>query len=456
MEFSWMLAGIVLATLVVLVLGVSILFRTVVKTNTVHIVQSHKRTTSYGSGLDAGNVYYGWPRWLPRIGVTVIALPVSNFDLSLKDYEAYDKDRVPFKVDVASFFRIKDTTIAAQRVVSVEELEEQLLQIVQGAVRKVLASDTVDNIMLERSQFGEAFTKEVQDQLLQWGVEPVKSMELMDIRDGGNSKVISNIMAKKTSHIEMLSRTEVAQNMRAAETAEIEARQAVDIRTQEAVQAVGQRTAERVKAVGIADEQARQEVLTQEKETTGRRMEVLRVEQVKQAEITKDQEVVVAEQDKQTTVIRAEGHLEAKKREAEGIQIEGAAKASAETAILLAPVEAQIKLAKEIGQNPAYQNYLATIEGLSVHRVVGVAQAEALQKADIKVIANTGQATEGVKNVMDLFSSKGGTELGAMAEALAQTPMGKRIVSSLVGNESVPPAPKFNGNGDTVHEPSPA
>lgn len=201
--------GLFAAIFLVVAIMLAIMYRKVVSTNMVHIVQRRRKTVPYGTGQPAGNVYYKWPAWVPYFGVTVIALPVSNFDLSLKDYEAYDKDRVPFMVDVVAFFRIEDTASAAQRVASLAELKEQLSQIVQGAVRKVLASDVIDNIMLERSKFGIAFTNEVAEQLKQWGVESVKSMELMDIRDGSSgSKAISNIMAKKTSHIEMLSRTE--------------------------------------------------------------------------------------------------------------------------------------------------------------------------------------------------------------------------------------------------------
>ena len=104
---------VALGVLLVLVVILAIAFRTVVETNSVHIVQSKKKTTSYGTGQAAGNVYYRWPSWVPVIGITRIKLPVSNFDLSLKDYEAYDKDRVPFMVDVTAFFRISKTDLAA-------------------------------------------------------------------------------------------------------------------------------------------------------------------------------------------------------------------------------------------------------------------------------------------------------------------------------------------------------
>lgn len=429
--FSFSPAVILIGVIFVFWIFLSILYRVVVPTNMVHTVQSKKKTTSYGTGQEGGNVYYAWPSWIPGLGVTVIKLPVSNFDLSLKDYEAYDKDKVPFMVDVTAFFRIKETSLAAQRVESTQELENQLKLIVQGAVRKVLASDKVEAIMLERSKFGNEFTEEVKEQLSEWGVESVKSMELMDIRDCHGSKVISNIMAKKTSHIEMESRLEVAKNNQNAETAEIEAEQIVEVRRQESQRIVGERTAEKEKAIGIAQQKSTQDILSEEKETKNRKMEVERVEKVKTAEIERDEKVVAAEQEKRTTVIVAEGKLEAKKQEAQGIEVEGAAKAEAEKLMQLAPVQAMIALAKEIGQNTNYQQYLVHIESIKAYLSVGGKQAEALQKADVKVIANTGDAVSGVKNVMDLFSSKGGTNIAAMVEAFSQTPAGESLLKSL-------------------------
>lgn len=434
MEIISVLGGVVgLIVFLIVAVLVPLIFRKVVETNMVHIVQSKKKTTSYGTGQEGGNVYYNWPSWVPIIGVTRIVLPVSNFNLKLEGYEAYDKDRVPFKVDVTAFYRIAETSLAAQRVATVEGLKEQLDLITKGAVRKVLASDVIDTIMLERAKFGQAFTAEVSEQLKQWGVESVKTMELMDIRDGHDSKVITNIMAKKTSHIAMESRTAVAQNEQAARTAEINAQQAVDIREQEAEQAVGERTASKNKAVGIAEQKSQQDVKLEEKTTMERAMAVRSVEQVRQAEITRDAAVVAANQSMQTVTLEADGALAATQRHSEGVRIAGEAKAAAETALLMAPVTAQITLAKEIGENAGYQQYLVTLRTVEANQVVGTAQAEALKAAEIKVIANAGDISTGVKSAMDLFSPKGGLALGGMLEALSNTPQGEAILGALKG-----------------------
>jgi len=44
-------------------------------------------------------------------------------------------------------------------------------------------------------------------------------------------------------------------------------------------------------------------------------------------------------------------------------------------------------------------------------------------------------ATGGVNKVMDLFTAKGGTNLGAMIEGLAQTDIGKDILNKVSGNK---------------------
>lgn len=445
-----MLAAIAVAALI----GISLFFwtialRRVVPVNEVHIVQTRKNTVSYGKGF-ASNTYYEWPSRIPMIGLVRVTLPVSNFSIDLPDYAAYDKERVPFLVHVMAFFRISDSNTAAQRVASFEELKEQLTAIVQGSVRTVLAAHEIDQIMLDRSRFGEAFTKEVTPQLGGWGVEAIKNIELMDIRDSKESEVIQNIMAKRTSGIERESRLVVADNTRQAEMAEIAAKREIEMSRQQASEQVGLRTAEKEKNVGVANEQSSQQVKVQQRETAAKEMDVVQVKNVRGAEINREVAVITAAQakevaivqadaakqvaivsaegSKQQTVLTAEGKLEAAKRNAEGIAVEGNAKGSAETAILMAPVDAQIKLAEKIGSDQGYQTYLLGIRNIEAAQAVGTAQAEALKSADVKVISNAGTPSKGLSSVMDLFSADGGTAIASMLEGLAQSPEGKRLL----------------------------
>ncbi len=325
--------------------------------------------------------------------------------------------------------------------------------ILQGAVRTILAKHEIEDIMMERSTFGKMFTDEVADQLVAWGVTNVKNIELMDIRDGRDSKTVSNIMAKKESVIDRESRVVVAENTKLAETAEIEARQVVDVREQEAEELVGLRTAQKEQAVGIADEHALQEIKTQGKETAERDMAVEMVKNVRAAEIGRSVEVVKADEDKQTVVIRAEGQrqqevidaeatkqktiivaegdLQDSLKNAEDILAIGTSTAEAKRLEEMATVSPQIALADEIGSNDGYQDYLIKIRGVEKDENVGVQQAKALQDAGIKVIVNSGDVNSGMDNLLDLLTTKGGTNVAGMVEAIRQTDEGSALLERI-------------------------
>ena len=64
------LIGAAAGILVVLFIIVPLFFRRIVETNEVHIVQSARKTTSYGKDTGNGNSYYEFPSWVPALGVT--------------------------------------------------------------------------------------------------------------------------------------------------------------------------------------------------------------------------------------------------------------------------------------------------------------------------------------------------------------------------------------------------
>jgi flotillin len=441
--------------------------RRIVPTNVVHIVQRGKQTVSYGT-KKSSNVYYEWPKWLPKLGVTVRVLPVSNFDIDLRRYEAYDKDRVPFVVDVKAFFHIADTNVAAEKVESFEELKGQLENVVQGAVRSILAKSKLEEIMEERSIFGKQFTEAVNTDLKNWGVEAIKSIELMDVRDADGSHVIQQIMAKRMSAIDMESRTEVAKNTKLAQQAELLAKQEVDVTKAEtekiageaqakSMQAIGIAKAEAAKKAGIAEQQSISDIAQAERATAEQQMEVIKVQQVKQAEIDKEKEIIQAEMLKRKIEIQAEADkfsveteavakLEAQKKDALGIQAvgeaeakviaaKGTSEAEAEKARQLASVIAQTELAKEIGENQGYQDYLIRVKTVDKEQVVEVAKAEslakALQSADLKILANSGDVQSGMNKFSDILSVKGGSQINGLLESLKQTEEGKTILGLL-------------------------
>lgn len=442
MQFLHLLPLIIVGLFLFFVAVKIIYYRRVVATNSVNIVQSSRRRVSYGGGPDARNTYYAWPSWIPVIGVTITSLPVNVFQLSLSNYEAYDIDRVPFVLDLAAFFRIDRPNMAAERIRSFQELQQQLDIIVKGAARKILANAEINEILGNRAVFGDKFTEEVKGQLEEWGVTPVKNIELMDIRDAQESHVIENIMAKKKSAIEMESRMVVANNMQKAKEAEIAANQAIGIKQQEAEEQVGIRTAAKDQQIGINQQRAQQAIQEESRTTAEKQMAVKQVQTVRQAEITREANVVQADQDrqmaiiaaeatKQKTITEAEGTLEQAKRVAEGTRVKGEAEGAAQTAVLMAPVTTQITLAKEIGGNQGYQTYLVSIKQIEASRDVGIEQAKAMEQADIKIIAQAGTPGEGLGSVREIFTVKGGQAIGAALEGLNNTDVGSEVLQSV-------------------------
>lgn len=458
----------IIAVVIALCIIIPLFFRRVVETNEVHIVQSSNKTVSYGKDTGNGNTYYEFPSWVPIFGITKIVLPVSVFAIKIDDYEAYDLGRLPFVVDITAFFRIEDSNLAAQRVESFEDLQIQLTNIIQGSIRSILSSRALEDILQIRSELGDDFTKAVKIQLQSWGIEPVKNIELMDIRDSSGSKVIFNIMEKKKSEIEKESRIEVANNLKLAQIAEIEAVQATEVKQQDANKIVGLKTVENEREVAISKELANQLIKDQEKITKEKEMEVVRVKDVKEAEIKKQVEIVRAEQDQRKIEIDAEARknakikdaeaikenqilvaqgdkekqflaaaalLEMKDKEAQGTLKIGSAEAEALRLKELAPVNAQIELAREIGENEGYQTYLISIKQIEANRDIGLEQAKALSNADLKIIANEGNVASGVNKIGDVLSSKGGTNLASMLEGLNQSEIGKKIIDKFTGKK---------------------
>jgi flotillin len=164
------------------------------------------------------------------------------------------------------------------------------------------------------------------------------------------------------------------------------------------------------------DAQARKSVIEIEIETEARKNAVQK---------TADAEKYRIEQVAEATLVQQQN-------EAKGKQAVGLAEAEAEQAKQLAGVTAQTTLAREVGENKEYQQYLIAVEQIKAARDIGIEQAQNIGHADIKIIANSGDVQSGVEKIADVFSSKGGSALNGLFESLKQTPEGEGLVNSLL------------------------
>ena len=245
-------------------------------------------------------------------------------------------------------------------------------------------------------------------------------------------------------------------NQQTADTAEIEAARTAASHKAAADEAVGIRNAQKTQMGGIQGQKALQAIKDEEKTTAEKDMAVKQVNFVRQAEIDRNVQVVNADRDKQVALVAAdrdrqvvvtkadgqkqqvttvaEGDLAAAKLMAQGIQAKGEAEGKAETARQMATVNPQITLAKEIGENEGYQTYLIRVKQVEATRDVGIAQAGALEKANVKIISQTGTPAEGLNAVGELFSVKGGQAIGAAFEGFKNTEAGAAIIDAVTGD----------------------
>ncbi len=449
----------VIAGLIVLVMILAASWRVVVPANEVHIVQRNKTSTAYGSGMEPGNVYWKFPYWIPVIGTSVSKQPLAIFQIDLDEYEAYDLEKVPFAVDVISFFQIEEPIEVAKRASDGAALKDQLHNVLRGSVRKVLSSLEINAIMSTRSALNAEFLAEVTYQVKAWGVK-VLSIEFVDIHDAPDTHVITDIMNRKKSKIEKESRMEVAENMRDATVKEIDSKQIAEVRAVEAQQMVEVRNTERGRLVGIAQQKANQEIKEEEQKTQEKMIAVQRTAVVGQANYEKEKKVVEMEAVADSRIIESKGAAESQKIAAEGyksaqlLKAEGDAKlinetGSAEADVIekkaVAVATGQLKQAEALAkiQKEGLQAQLGE-KAILAHQAIGVAMAAAYGNADIKAILTQGG---GIDSLGDLLSAPGGAKLGSFIDAIKKVTGGENVLEALGMKNLVPKAKPVEDNG---------
>ena len=132
---TYVAAGVGVVVVLIVIFFVKWIFslRRVVPTNEVHIVRRGKNTMVYGTPERGnavqekqfcGNCYYEFPMSIPFLGVTVTQMPLSIFGIDINDYEAFDKERVPFVVDIP-YFGLRGCRLAHQPDRRVEKTASQ-------------------------------------------------------------------------------------------------------------------------------------------------------------------------------------------------------------------------------------------------------------------------------------------------------------------------------------------
>ncbi len=348
-------------------------------------------------------VYYEWPAWIPRIGVTVRRMPMTIIEVPIKHYKTFAKGNARFVADVSVYCKVFNVLEAAKRFPgkTLEDFIEGIKEIVVSAVRITTANFTVEEVIAHREKVADRIELEIKDDFEKWGVQ-LTNVAIIDIKDPddeeGSSTVVHDISAKKEAEINSISRKEIAQKMREAEIVEAENREKAETRKLEADE-----------KIGVRDQAKEQQIAKEQQKAQAEAMEVKRVQQVEQARIEAEAMKERAEGSRKAKILQAEG--EKKKLEMEGqgkavaVEAEGTAEAEVIKQKGLSKAMALDKLADA---QKKQQEFAEVIRRIEMEEKVRMETAIALQKADMKFIS-----AGSPKTLMDLLSPEGGLSAGA-------------------------------------------
>lgn len=333
---------------------------------------------------DGKRTYFAIPAGIPFIGRQIRVMDLTIKEIVLGQ-DSYEKNQARFNVKSSTKFRISDVNRAAETFDDDDELIKQLQEVIVASINAVAAKYDVVEMRSKKQEMSNAIHKEMQDDLKQWGLE-LKSFQLIDFRDTADSKIISDISKRREVEIEARTREENAEKIKQARIKEAEAEEIA-------------RTREIVKDQVIAEkeENKKQKISEQEKLAEEKRFDVVRVQQVKQAEIDKDTAIVLANQKKEAEAI----NKETKKLEGEGDRLkqEEIAKGDAAPILQKGLAEAQAKEKLQLALNKFGDKAIRALVAekiVEMQKEVGVETAKALTAADVKVFAGgDGEAKNG-------------------------------------------------------------
>lgn len=342
--------------------------------------------------------YFGIPAGIPWLGRRVQVIPLTIQEIGVQQ-ETYEKGQARYHISTSVKYRVTDVKRAAETIQSIAELNNQLVEIIKSATRAVTAKYDVTEARALKQTMQSEIQKEITDDFSAWGLTLV-NFQLVDFLDTLESKIISNISKRREVEIETTTREQNADKFKQARIKEATAEQDARVREIEKDQFVAQREQDKLKGIAI------QAQLTKEKE-----YEVVRTSTIKQAEINRDQASIQAEQVKRVALIDAAKQKEVTQINKEMADInkdrlalegEGEKLKKEQVAIgdaagnlqrLLADAKGKSELQKALSAFDENAIRALTAELIvAANKDVGIATANSLQHADIKLFAgNSGK-----------------------------------------------------------------
>ncbi len=377
-----------LAVVIVIILGILTYSRRYIKVgpNQVLVISGKKRTMKDASGAKQtvgyrfvkGGGTFVWPIFERA---DILSLEIITLDVNTP--EVYTKLGVPILVDGVAQIKVKGDDIsistAAEQFLgkSINEISQIALQTVEGHLRAILGTLTVEEAYSNRDAFAQKVQEVASSDLANMGLTII-SFTIRDIRD-------------KTGYLEALGKPRIAQVKRDAVIGEAEAQRDAIIKSAQANQE-GQ-TAKFLADTGVAESKRDYEMRVADytasvNEKTAAADLAYDLQKYKTNQSVKKEEVQVQVVEKEMSILVQEKEIERRKKElsatvekpadAERYKVETLA--SAEKYRLQTTATGQAEATRQIGCAEADANKARGLAEADVIKAQGYSEAEAMTK----------------------------------------------------------------------------
>jgi len=407
-----------------------------------HVFMSRKRAKALDEEeLRPVTSEYNPCYWVVPFVTKITKLPLTNIRIDIQDVKLNDKNMAKFMCDIVCFVNIDDPLLAAERTgitgvgkryEGISSVAEDFRAIMESVMRTVATKQSILEIYMNRDTLDDAITKEVMTVFPGWGLRLV-DLEIKDLKDIGDSTIISDIEKKQAAQINADARVKIALETKRAEIAEANNKKDAELVKAETEEAWRKRQIKKDQEVAIAEQEQIKMAAEREALANEQKVSALRKINVGTATVEKEATIQRAEATKKKISLEAEG-------DASRITVTGNAEADVIKAKKLADAEGTEKLA--LAQQK-FNDAATGIEVIRANKDVGIAyanaQAKAFENAKINVMAG---------NTQELFSGgllgkmKVGPKEGvALQQMIENNPeVVKNILSSLgIGKKTNPP-----------------
>lgn len=380
------------------------------------------------------------------------AFPVSLEQRNLSmEVEGVDKNYIATRVNATVLFKVRGdedgVRRAAQRFLSQQgDLETPMRQALEGALRPIIGSMTIENLISDRESLQEQVVSSIKTDLAEQGFQ-VDLVNLSDISTPG-SDYLRNLGRRQAAEAQKEAEVAEAQTRLQSENARIETEEKVAERTRDlALKKAGIKAqtdkadAEAIAAGQLARAEQDRLVATQQREALSEQARVTEEQldidirkpaearayaQVQDANAKRDSDNAAAEADAFRREKIANANKTAAILDAEAVEATGKAEASAIQAkglALAASTEAQAQALATQGQAVLAQQYidkipeiaqaiagpLGSIEGLTIVSTDG---AGAVTKSILDMVAQAGEVLPGLlpNGLSGLFNGAGNAD----------------------------------------------